>query len=219
MASHRLSVFTQEKLAEQARSVFASRARAVPPPARSVPLPAQQRPDHLCRVGSPHPGRPQGGERSAAGGDTPGPPPLTHTKAASLLTSACITHRAPKIPGGGSWWRGGAGRQLGPWSSTPGCPTARDGRWGYLQSGGCSETPAQSQPHISHRQEPTPPGRQEEGGKTLLQPSWGPRGGQAPGGTECWPLLGGLLLLKPQNLPRAKAEQAPEPAPGAAISA
>lgn len=40
-----------ELLAEQARLVFASRARVVPPPARSVLC----QPGHLCRVGSPRP--------------------------------------------------------------------------------------------------------------------------------------------------------------------
>lgn len=97
MASHRLSVFTQEELAEQARLVFASRARAVPPPARSAPLPARQSPDHLCRVGSPHPGCPQGGgapchQPSArpARGDTPRPPtPDLHQ---SSISHICLCH-------------------------------------------------------------------------------------------------------------------------------
>lgn len=108
MASHCLSVFTQEELAEQARSVFASRARAVPPPARSAPLPAWQSPDHLCRMGSPHPGCPRGGEHYATSsapappeGIPRDPPFLICTKAASLLTSACVTCGAPENPGEG----------------------------------------------------------------------------------------------------------------------
>lgn len=105
MASHCLSVFTREELAEQARAMFASMARAVPPPARSVPLPAQQSPDHLCRGGSPHRGTRGAGStvlpalRSPAGGDTLGP--LIRTKAAALFTSACISTEHLK-----SWERG-----------------------------------------------------------------------------------------------------------------
>lgn len=48
----------------------------------------------------------------------------------------------------------------------------------------------------------------------LLLLSWEPWGVWAPRGTDRRPLLGKLLPPKPPNIPQAKAEQAPKPAPG-----
>lgn len=89
--------------------MFASRARAVPPPARSVPC----QPGHLCRVGSPRPCPP--GWEHCATNPAPDPPqgtaqdhPSTLTcsfanpKAASLLPFTHVPCRAPEIAGEGS---------------------------------------------------------------------------------------------------------------------
>lgn len=99
-----------ELLAEQARLVFASRARAVPPPARSVLC----QPGHLCRVGSPRPCPPS--REHCATNPAPDPPqgtPQDHPpaltcsfanpKAASLLPFTHVPYGAPEIPGEESW--------------------------------------------------------------------------------------------------------------------
>lgn len=131
-----------ELLAEQARLVFASRARAVPPPARSVLC----QPSHLCRVGSPRPCPPS--REHCATNPAPDPPQGTpqdcpalacgfaNPTAAFLLPSTHVPCRAPEIPGEGS-----CQRHTQSWSSAPGCPTSRDGRGTCLQRRGCSETP------------------------------------------------------------------------------
>lgn len=91
----------------------------------------------------------------------------------------------------------------------PGCPASRDGRWGCLQSGGHSENPAQNQPRILHWQDPTPPGQQEEA-KCSCCLAGDPGEFGHPGVLTA----GKLLPPKPPNIPQAKAEQAPKPAPG-----
>lgn len=103
-----------ELLAEQARLVFASRARAVPPPAWSVLC----QPGHLCRVGSPRPCLPS--REHCATNPVPDSPQGTpqdspHTptcsfanpKAASLLTFTHVPGTAPEIPGEGPACREG----------------------------------------------------------------------------------------------------------------
>lgn len=203
MASHRLSVFTQEELAEQARSVFASRARAVPPPARSAPLPAQHSPDHLCRLGSPHPGYHRATSPALAPPERipQDPPPLVCTKAASLLTSHC---GAPGIPGE-SW---DSAQPLGQHPRVLHTPRWRGG-------GACRARVIQRPPHnispISYTNESLCLQISQRSGWNAPADELGTPGRLGTQGAEHQHLLGRLLLPKPQNLPQAKAE-APEPA-------
>lgn len=192
MASRRLTVFTQEELAEQARSVFASRARAVPPPARSAPLPAQQSPDHLCRLGSPHPGYHRATSQALAPpeGIPQDPPPLVCTKAASLLTSHC---GAPGIPGE-SW---DSAQPLGQHPRVLHTP-----RW---RGGGACRARVIWRPlhNISPLSYTNEKGARGAGGMLLLM-SWGRRGGWAPKGLSASISWGGCCCQSPKTSLRPK---------------
>lgn len=85
-----------------------------------------------------------------------------------------------------------------------------------LQRQGCLETPAQNQPRILYRQEPTPLGLPEEETKHSCCCAGDAREFRHPAGTEHWSLLGTLLLPKPQNFPIPK--QSSHLSPGVAIS-
>lgn len=132
-----------ELLAEQARLVFASRARAVPPPARSVLC----QPGHLCRVGSPRPCPPS--REHCATNPAPDPPqgtPQDHPppSLAALQTPKqhLCSHSPMSHAGHPRFQERRAGRgTTQSWSSALGCPTPWDGTGTCLQRGGCSETP------------------------------------------------------------------------------
>lgn len=120
-------------------------------------------------------------------------------RSTSFVHICLCQHRALETPREGELPRGWHWERVSHWSSTHWLP--RIPRWevGVLQRQGCLETPVQNQPRIMNQQEPTPPGLLKAEAKHSCCCAGDPGEVGHSGGTEHWPLLGRLLLPKPQN--------------------